>query len=367
MAHAVPRRWLTLAALALASAAAPAGAQPTLDAFLDQLDTQMRRGIPDTDPGAAIAVARRGEVVFRAAYGKASLELDIDLQPDHALCIASATKPFTATTIMALVEDGRLTLDQPANDILDDVTLDPRITIEHLLTHTSGLPDLFDLDGYDENAQHAFISPDDLCAAAHGAEPLFEPGTHHRYSNLGYALLGRVVEKVSGQTLEAFLHERILEPAGIERTMFGGDRRVVPGAVTNYELADDGDWRRARPLNYSWGFALGGLFSTVDDLAAFDTALRTGKILKPETVQRMERAFTLPTGEPAEHGLGWALTERRGVRFVHHGGGINGWRSYIVAVPDREVFVAVLSNRGEPNTPVANIAMMVAAQVAAMP
>jgi len=126
-------------------------------------------------------------------------------------------------------------------------------------------------------------------------------------------------------------------------------------------------WLRAEPINYSRGFGLGGLFSTVDDLVAFDTALRDGTILEPETVSRMEQAFELPDGEPAEHGLGWALTERRGTRFVHHGGGINGWRSYIVAIPDRNVFVAVLSNRGEERTPVAGLAMMVADRIAALP
>ena len=149
--------------------------------------------------------------------------------------------------------------------------------------------------------------------------------------------------------------------------MFGGDRLIVPGAVSNYVKSADGGWRRAEPLNYSRGFGLGGLFSTVDDLVAFDRALRDGKILKPETVSRMEQAFVLVDGEAAPHGLGWATEERRGTQFVHHGGGINGWRSSMVAIPDRNVFVVVLSNREEERTPVGSLAMMVAARVAAMP
>ncbi|MEC9374074.1 MAG: serine hydrolase domain-containing protein, partial [Planctomycetota bacterium] len=286
---------------------------------------------------------------------------------EHAFCIASATKPLTATAVMALVEDGVLALDDAVNDVLEEVELDGRITIEHLLGHTSGLPDLFDLAGYGENAQHQSITPEDLGAAADGAELLFEPGAQHRYSNLAYALLGRIVEVRSGEPLESFLERRVFEPAGMDHTMFGGDRLVVPGAVTDYLASESGDWRRAEPLNYSWGFGLGGLFSTVDDLAAFDAALRDGRILEPETVSRMEKAFVLPDDQTAPHGLGWAITERGGMRFVHHGGGIAGWRAIIVSIPEKQVFVAVLSNRGEERTPVANIGMFVAAQVASMP
>jgi CubicO group peptidase (beta-lactamase class C family) len=345
----------------------PAQSRPTLEQFLEQFDTQMKQGVADDEPGIVIAVARGSEVLFRRAYGKASLELDVDLTPEHAFCIASATKPFTATAVMVLVEDGALRLEDTATDLLEDVDLDRRVTIEHLLSHTSGLPDLFDIEGFGDGAQHKAITPDDLCAAADEAELLFEPGTQHRYSNLGYALLGRIVEIKSGASLDSFLEDRVFTPAGMENTMFGGDRRIVPGAVCDYVEADDGEWRRAQPLNYSWGFGLGGLFSTVDDLVAFDAALRDGRILEPDTISRMEQAFVLPGGEPARHGLGWVITERRGLRFVHHGGGIRGWRSNIVAIPEREVFVAVLSNRGEERTPVASLGMMVAAQVAAMP
>jgi D-alanyl-D-alanine carboxypeptidase len=306
-------------------------------------------------------------VLFRGPYGMASLALNVDLTPEHAFCIASATKPITATAVMALVEDGALHLDAAAGDLLKEVDLDPRITIEHLLSHTSGLPDIFDIEGYGEDALHKAITPEELCAAADGAALLSAPGTRHRYSNLGYALLGRIVEVRTGGSLESFMQERVFDRAGMEHTMFGGDRRIVPGAVGNYTRAEDSGWRCAEPLNYSRRFALGGLFSTVDDLVAFDRARRDGEILEPATVSRMERAFVLPDGTPAEHGLGWATAVRGGIRFVHHGGGINGWRSSIVAIPDRKVFVAVLSNRGEERTPVGSLAMMVAARVAALP
>ena len=240
------------------------------------------------------------------------------------------------------------------------------MTIEHLLSHTSGLPDIFDVEGFGEDAQHQPIAPDQLCGAANGAELLFEPGTQHRYSNLGYALLGRIVEVRSRESLEVFLEKRVFEPAGMKSTMFGGDRLIVPGAASDYVRTGGDGWRGAHPLNYTWGFGLGGLFSTIDDLVAFESALRAGKILKLETVERMEQAFMLPNGEPGEHALGWATSARGGTRFVHHGGGIGGWRSFIVAIPERNIFVAVLSNRGEERTPVGGIAMFVAAQVAAM-
>ncbi|MEQ8771036.1 MAG: serine hydrolase domain-containing protein [Phycisphaerales bacterium] len=341
-------------------------AQPNLNEFLSELDAQMSQGIPANDPGAVIAVARDGEIIFREAYGMASLELEVELNPDHVFCIASATKPFTATAILALIDDGALELRDPAVDHLEGINLDPRVTIEHLLTHTSGVPDLFDLDGHGADAQHRAISPEALGAAADGVDLLFEPGTQHHYSNLGYALLGLIVENAADQPLEDFMRERIFERAGMERTMFGGDRRVIPSAVANYTLEGD-EFRRAEPLNYSWGYGLGNIFTTVDDLVAFDTALRSGMIIKPKTLSTMRRTYQLEDGTTADHTRGWATMERRGLRFYHHGGGINGWRASIVSIPDHDVFVAVLSNREEENTPVGNIALMVAARIAMMP
>lgn len=352
--------------LGISVLAPSARAQPSPEEFFRQLDSQMSQGLPEDEPGAVIIVSRHGEILFREAYGKASIELDVDLTPKHAFCIASATKPFTATAVMVLVEDGTLSLDDRLAELLDDVAIDPRVTIEHLLTHTSGLPDIFDIQGYGEDAQHSPITPSALSQAANGLDLLFEPGTEHRYSNLGYAILARVVEVSSGTPFERFIQERVFEPAGMTQTMFGGDRLIVPKAVQNYTLSDEG-WRHAEPLNYTWGYGLGGMFTTADDLVAFDTALRDGKILKPQTVELMYSAYELPSGEPAEHGLGWETVERGGTRFVYHGGGINGWRAFIVSVPERDVFVAVLSNRDEERTPVGSIAMMVAAQVAAMP
>lgn len=341
-----------------------AAQQPgAVDELLQRIEGQLERGFGPEEPGVAIIATRAGEVVFRRAYGEASLELDVAAAPEMAFCIASVTKPFTATATMLLVQEGKLALDESVAARLDGIEIDERITVEHLLSHTSGLPDFFGIDGFGEGHLHARISPRDLGRAANGQELLFPPGERHEYSNLGYALLGLVIEDASGQPWERFLHERVFAPAGMTRTTYGGDRLVVPGAVTNYEKAGEG-WLRAEPLNYSRGYALGGLFSTVDDLAAFDAALRGGKILDGQTLARMEQPPTLGNGEPSGYALGWRVDERRGHRFVHHGGSIHGWRAHIVSVPASEVFVAVLSNRGEKRSPVGGVGMMIAAQLA---
>lgn len=344
---------------------APLAAQeaPATAALVARFDAQLGRGFKPDEPGAAVIATRNGEVVYRRAFGKASLELDVDVRPEMAFCLASVTKPFTATAVMLLVEDGVLALGDSVTGKLEGVEIDPRITVEHLLSHTSGLPDFFGLAGHGSDDLHAAITPAALSRAGNGQPLQFGPGERHEYSNLNYALLARLVEVASGRQWEEFLGERVFEPAGMKHSRYGGDRRVIPGAVVNYQKQGD-DWQRSEPLNYTRGFGLGGLFSTVDDLAAFDRALRGGKILQAATLTRMHQQARLADGSLGRYGLGWAVRERDDHRLIHHGGGINGWRSFLVRIPAAQVFVAVVSNRGEPRSPVGAAAMTIALALA---
>lgn len=358
-----PLAFLAAAVLVLFAASARA-AQPA-GSFLEQIPKQMSMGYPADEPGVALIIVKDGEVLFHDAFGKASLELGVDLEPEHTFCVASVTKTLTATAVMSLVEDGALALDAKANDLLPDVNIDARITVEHLLRHTSGLPDFFEIEGFRDSDPLTALTPAELVQAADGLTPEFEPGTQQQYCNLNYALLGRLVELATGKPLDDVFRERIYEPAGMTRTVLAGDGTIVPGAVRNYTGAP-GEWRTPDPINYSRGFGLGSIFTNTDDLAAFAGALTAGKLLKPETVAQMHTPTTLPSGETGRYGLCWVISEQGGMTFVSHGGSIIGWRARIVLVPEHNVFVAMLANRGEERSMIPGLAMMIAARVAAM-
>lgn len=328
----------------------------------DRLDEQFRRAFPPNEPGAAVLVAKGGEVVFRKGYGLASVELGVPVDPANAFCFASLTKPFTAAAVLALVDDGKLALADPASRYLPDLEIDPRVTIEHLLGHGSGIPD-FSTDPGWERDLHAEISPEELCAAAKARPLSFEPGSQFAYANVNYALLARIVAVVSGLPWERYLAERIFAPAGMTDTRYGGHDRIVPRLVTGYTNGPDG-WRRSRALSLSRGYGLGGLCGTVDDLARFCAALDGGALLKPETIARMQTPRTLADGEASPYALGWYVRDVRGRRFVFHGGAIFGWRAMLARIPADGVVCAVLTNRDRDDNEVARLATGAAALVA---
>ena len=241
-------RRASFAVAALLATTSSALAQGEVGDLARKLDGQFAKSYPADGPGAAVVLTRAGEVLFRRAYGKASLELDVDLDAGHAFCVASITKPFTAIAIMALVEDGKLELDDAADEHLPDLRIDDRITVAHLLSHTSGLPDFSELPTHDDSRIHAAIGAQELCRAADQSEPAFPPGSEFRYTNVNYALLGRIVETASGESWEQFLQRRVFEPAGMKHTRYGAHDRVVPGLVRSY-THDGNGWRRARFLS----------------------------------------------------------------------------------------------------------------------
>jgi CubicO group peptidase (beta-lactamase class C family) len=349
--------------LALASLVLLPRAPAQTETLERRIDALFAPAFPADEPGCTVIATRDGKVVYRKAFGMASVELGVAARPEHVYCLASVTKPFTAIATLMLVEAGKLQLNDPASKYHPDLGLDDRITVAHLLSHTSGMPDFGSIEGYGHDRIHAPIRPEELFKAAKGQKLLFEPGSEFRYSNLGYALLAGIVAKVSGQTWDAFVEQRIFAKSGAKHSTYGGRRRVVPGLVTGYEKPGDGPWRRSRPLSFTRGYGLGGLLSNVDDLAAVDAALRAGKLLKPETVATMHRAPKLASGKTSRYALGWIVQRIRGHELVFHSGGIYGWRAMIVRAPEERVFVAVLSNRDVKGPGIGNNALRAAVAV----
>jgi D-alanyl-D-alanine carboxypeptidase len=289
-------------------------------------------------PGLSLIVLKNGEVIKAAGYGVADRKLQIAATPDTVYKIASASKQFIAAGIMLLVQDGRIALDDPLSKFLDGAPASwSAITIRHLLTHTAGL--IRESPAFDP---FKVQSDADVLRSAYALPLRFAPGQKWEYSNTGYFALAEIIRKVSGQAWTDYLAGKVFRPLGMQST------RPTPttttekiagyaqGYVDNDNLREAPRWLALRPS--------GAFLSTVRDLARWDAALRTDKVLTAATRRQMWTPITLNDGTTYPYGFGWMMATVRGHRLIHHPGGMPGFRSDIARFVDDDVTVIVLMN-----------------------
>ena len=292
-------------------------------------------------PGVAALIVKDGQPVFRRAYGMANVELGVPLRPEHVFRIGSTTKLFTATAVMLLVDEGEIALDQPVSTYLPDAPAHwAKVTIEHLLTHTSGIPNLSMDSGYWRTTARLEHTLDELIAPVRTRPLLSEPGTRFAYNNTGYNLLAAVVEKVSGLEFFQFVDRRIAQPLRLKNTGPGDDKKLIAGLVTGYRSGPAPAWLIANS-NLS---AAGGMVSTVDDLAVFMLALQSGKLVSLAGVRKMNRSYVLPNGKATGYGLGAWVRTVDGNRLVGHGGYIFNFYSQLEMDIDAGIVAVTLHN-----------------------
>ncbi len=256
-----------------------------------------------------VLVARKGRVLFRHSYGMANYELRVQNSPETRFHIASVSKAFTAAAILQLQEQGRLSVADPLSRFVPDFPNGDRITLDNLLTHTSGIPDINDLSDYDTFAR----SPHTIAqlVAKFANLPLeFQPGSSYQYSNSNYNLLALVLEKVTGESYGGYLRKHIFDPLGMQDSGHDGDAlQLIPLAASGYEPAGITDYENAPYLDWSTKTGNGSLYSTVDDLYRFDRALNTDALLKASTRQKY---FVEGPGNR----YGWYIGKRLGHRVI---------------------------------------------------
>jgi CubicO group peptidase (beta-lactamase class C family) len=275
--------------------------------------------------------------------------------------LGSITKQFTAASIMMLVEQGKLALSDPIEKYLPGYpTQGHTITIEHLLTHTSGIQSYTDIPGWMTGRIKTDMTVAELVDGFKKEPMQFAPGTAYRYNNSAYVLLGAIIEKASGQTYAAFVSDHIFRPLGMTSSFYGSNAPVIAKRVPGYTR--DGDTLlNAQYLSMTQPYSAGSLVSSVDDLAKWDAALYTGTLLTRSSLERMWTPYTLSNGKTTGYGYGFAIDTLRGHRAVAHGGGINGFSTFAIRLPDDHVYVAVLSNSDGPKSSPSYVARRLAA------
>jgi CubicO group peptidase (beta-lactamase class C family) len=331
---------LAVLATALAAAGAPAGAQQKLASEIDALMSQTYQ---PGGPGAAVIVRRGGRTLFRKGYGMANLELGVRIEPDMVFRLGSITKQFTAVAVLLLAEQGKLSLQDEIGQYLADFpTGDIRVTIAHLLAHTSGIKSYTNMEEW-LALWRKDMTPAEIIAMSKGKPFEFNPGESWNYNNSGYIMLGAIIEKVSGKSYEDFVQENIFTPLGMRHSGYDRSEKVIPRRAAGYHKGNDG-FVNAPYLSMTQPYAAGALYSSVDDLVLWNDAVFSGKLLKKESLERAFTPFRLANGESTGYGCGWFIADLRGHRTIEHGGGINGFLSYALALPDDGVYVAILTN-----------------------
>jgi CubicO group peptidase (beta-lactamase class C family) len=327
---------VTIAAALLCTGAAPAQ-KPPANVLTSNIETYLSPFVESGNFTGAVLVARKGQILFRRAYGMANYELRASNSPSTRFHVASVSKPFTAIAILQLEEQGRLNVSDPVARLVPDFPSGDKIKLEHLLTHTSGIPNVNDLPDYDTFAR----SPHTVAelVAKFASLPLdFEPGSNYGYSNSNYNLLALILEKVSGEKYGDYVRKHILEPAGMSDSGHDGEAwRLIPGAASGYEPAGVDFYEKAPYLDWSNKTGNGSLYSTIDDLYRFDRALNTDTLLKAAT---RHKYFVEGKGNR----FGWFNRTRSGHRVMSANGRSPGFTSSVDRYPDDDVTVIVLSN-----------------------
>ena len=293
-------------------------------------------------PGVSIAVVRNGEVVKAQGYGLANVELNVAATADTVYQSGSVGKQFTATLVMMLVEEGKMSLDDHISKYIPDApAIWKDITLRHLLTHTSGISNRI----YEHINMRQDYTEDELIKQI-GELPLdFQPGDDWKYSNSGYVTLGILIHKATGKFYGDLLHEKIFEPLGMKTARIIDEADIIPNRAAGYRLVDGAlknqEWV-APKLNTT---ADGSLYLTVLDMARWDTALYTEKLLKRASFDLMWTPVKLNSDRARPYGFGWFLDTTRGHRLIEHGGAWQGFNAHISRYVDDKLTVIVLTNR----------------------
>ena len=296
-------------------------------------------------PGCAVGIARGGQVLLRRGYGMADIVADRSITAETILESGSVAKQFTATAVLLLMADGKVSLDDDARKYLPELPVYSRpITIRHLLTHTSGLREwsnLVEWQGWPRGTR-AHTQSDVFELVTHQTALNYAVGDYYSYTNSGFLLLRTLVERVSGQSFTAFTDSRIFRPLGMTHTRWRDDfTRIVPGLAQAYRRSGDG-WHLDMPFDNVIG--AGGLLTTVGDWLAWNEAL-TRKTLGAAVVDSMMRRMRLTSGLEIQYALGIVQTRYRGLREVSHSGSTAGYSTFLARYPERDnLSIAVMCN-----------------------
>ena len=309
----------------------------------DPVDEYVKAEMPRQHiPGLALLVMRDGKIIRAQGFGVSNLEHNVPVKPETVFQSGSMGKQFTAAAVMMLVEEGKIRLDDPIAKYLNDAPATwNSVSVRQLLSHTAGFTD------YPESFNfRADYTEDQLLKIIYGIPLAFPPGTKWAYSNLGYATLGILIHRVTGEFYGDFLQQRVFHPLGMQTTRIISETDIIPNRASGYRLV------KGELKNQEWvsptvnTTADGSLYFSILDLAKWDAALYSEKLLKGSSLEQMWTPTKLKNGSPNpdHYGFGWYITTERGHRMIGHSGAWQGFKSHISRYVDDKLTIVVLAN-----------------------
>jgi CubicO group peptidase (beta-lactamase class C family) len=308
-----------------------------------QFDKLLSEQFKPKESGATVLISRKGQIIYKKAFGMANLELNVPMQVENVFRIGSITKQFTAVAILQLEEAGKLDLqDEITRFIPDYPTQGAKITIEHLLTHTAGIQDYTSIRDT-TNRSMVDYTPKEMIDYFKNQPMRFAPGTKWEYSNSGYFLLGYIIERVTGKSYATYLEEVFFKPLGMTNSLYASDISVIKNRASGYTKTNKG-FENAPYISMTQPYAAGAILSTVEDLFKWHRAVQSGKLLKKESLNQALTRYKLKDSSVTAYGYGWRLGNTYESPTIWHGGLINGFITMAMYLPKEDVYVVVFSN-----------------------
>jgi CubicO group peptidase (beta-lactamase class C family) len=306
------------------------------------IDSLLLHKYPSNEPGATFLVSKNGNIIYNKAFGLANLELNFSMQKETVFEIGSMTKQFTAISILILMERGVLNLDDEITKyILDYPTNGNKITIHHLLTHTSGIKSFTSIKGINTIAKQD-LTPLELIDFFKNEPIDFMPGEKFKYNNSGYVLLGYIIEKVSGQNYAQFVEEEIFKKLGMIASKYASHKDIIKNRASGYHKKDS--FINNRRISFTIPYASGSLMSNVIDMFKWQEALKNNELISRKATEKAFTNYALNNGENIDYGYGWHIKQTNGISVWEHGGAIFGFKSMGVYLPNEDIYVIGLNN-----------------------
>jgi CubicO group peptidase (beta-lactamase class C family) len=314
------------------------------DRLSASVDSLIGARLSDVAPGGAVLIARKGQVIYRKAFGVSDLQSKVPVQPDMIFRIGSITKQFTAIAILQLAEQGKIKLQDSIQVYLPDFPHKAYpITIENLLTHSSGIINFQDIKNPAPEKVHEHYTPQQGIDYFKDEPLTFKPGSQFEYSNSNFFLLGYLIEQVTGQSFGDYIKGYLIAPAGLTHTFYLPTNPQIADLARGYTRFDGKHWENAGLQDPTIMYAAGGLAANADDMLKWHKALLTGKLINPDLLAKACTAFKVEKGVQ-QYGYGWFIKELDGVKTVEHSGSTDGYQADEMWLPDEDIYVVTLFN-----------------------
>lgn len=308
-----------------------------------QFDKVLNSAFSSDEAGATVLISSRGKIIYQKAIGMANMELKVPMHTKQVFRIGSLTKQFTAIAILQLMEQGKLDLQDEITRFLPDFPMQgAKITIEHLLTHTSGIRDYTSIGDSVQRFKMDF-TPTEMINYFKNQPMRFAPGSKYEYNNSNYFLLGYIIEKITGKTYQQYLEDHFFGPLGMSNSFYGNDAKIIKNRAAGYTKTGK-ELENAAAISMTQPYAAGAILSTAGDLFKWQQAVQSYKVVKKQTLEKAFTRYKLVNGKETSYGYGWRFGFIQESPSIWHGGLINGFKTMELYLPKVDVYVVVLSN-----------------------